>query len=403
MRFNRSHACGWLLLVCGLGAATPASADIVSWRAGVSGEWTDATKWMPARVPGAADDVELKHPGAIYTVSVTRTAAARSLAIGSRVHFALDDKKVTVGGPGTAFRVEDTFGDFTMGGATLGVTNDASIDGRMGVFGGRFRVGGTLTVRRALSVGSNLDGERVLSALDTNRTIIGPASDGFLPFPAVLELGDEALWRARGTIEVGQVDLDDGAARGGLYVHDDAKVNARGQDILVGPHGVLKVAKSATVLGRQRKVSIKSGRIVIDGVVASGRSPGVADFEVSDLFHLTSSGAVEVELGGLEMGTEYDRIRVFGHTLLQGHMDLHLVDGFTPQPGDRFRIFQSTTLSGEFDGLSNGSVFNHDGVDFRIRYHAAAPMSSVTLRAVPAPGGCALLGLVALASLRRRR
>lgn len=51
----------------------------ISWKSTVSGNWSTASDWSPAQVPGLADDVTIAVTGANYTLTVTTAHATPSL------------------------------------------------------------------------------------------------------------------------------------------------------------------------------------------------------------------------------------------------------------------------------------------------------------------------------------
>jgi pectate lyase len=84
-----------------------------------------------------------------------------------------------------------------------------------------------------------------------------------------------------------------------------------------------------------------------------------------------ASGALAIELGGPAAGTEFDQVIVQGDAHLGGVLDLSLFNGFSILPGDTFEILTiAGTRSGEFVGLSEGSLAATLGVDLFITYQA---------------------------------
>jgi YVTN family beta-propeller protein len=70
--------------------------------------------------------------------------------------------------------------------------------------------------------------------------------------------------------------------------------------------------------------------------------------------------------GASEEDGEYDQLAVSGTATLGG-ATLNVQLGYTPAPGDAFRIL--THASGTFAGLPEGAVFTVNGRSFRITYH----------------------------------
>lgn len=112
--------------------------------------------------------------------------------------------------------------------------------------------------------------------------------------------------------------------------------------------------------------------VTSDALIAPGNSAGtlVIDYGLT----LQDSSEIEMELGGLAQGTEYDFLRIgYGGALLDGVLDLSFINGFASAVAytDQFTILQvEDFISGGFDNaLSGGRVFTSDGLgSFRIDY-----------------------------------
>ena len=91
------------------------------------------------------------------------------------------------------------------------------------------------------------------------------------------------------------------------------------------------------------------GRVNVAGTLSPGNSPGFVD--ANDLT-LESGSTTVIELGGLAPGSEFDQIRVIGTAELGGTLEVRLINGFTPSPGDAFEIFQYGSSTGAFDGVT---------------------------------------------------
>lgn len=114
---------------------------------------------------------------------------------------------------------------------------------------------------------------------------------------------------------------------------------------------------------------------------------------------LGSATTLQIELGGLLGGYEYDIIDVAGNFSLTGALNLVLIDGLKPQLGNMFDIF-NFKLGGLF-GIShtiNLPVFS--GVLVR----DTSPLYITNEgNSTPEPATIALLGFSSLALLTRRR
>ena len=114
------------------------------------------------------------------------------------------------------------------------------------------------------------------------------------------------------------------------------------------------------------------------GLVQVGNSPGHAVIN-GDLTQLDTS-VLEIELGGLLAGDEYDLLEVAGMATLSGTLDVTYWDSFAAQVGDTFTIIEAGTLSGTFD-----QVTYPDGQVWDIAYDTLAGEVTLTLLDVPEP------------------
>jgi T5SS/PEP-CTERM-associated repeat protein len=90
-----------------------------------------------------------------------------------------------------------------------------------------------------------------------------------------------------------------------------------------------------------------SGHVFMEGDVRPGFSPGTMAFGGDVSFGPTS--VLEIELGGLTAGTQYDRVTVAETAVLGGALEVSLINGFTPTVGNSFQILTATEgLTGEF-------------------------------------------------------
>lgn len=127
------------------------------------------------------------------------------------------------------------------------------------------------------------------------------------------------------------------------------------------------------------------GDIFFLGDLRPGNSPASVSYDNNVAFGPGAS--LQVELGGTIAGSQYDRIQVSGDLSLDGMVDVSLIDGFTLSLYDEFLIADvAGTLSGEFNGLSEGSlVGNYGGTNLFISYQAGDG-NDVALLAAGLPG-----------------
>lgn len=211
------------------------------------------------------------------------------------------------------------------------------------------------------------------------------------------------------------------------FVHDvyiDSSVNAN----VLGPAGDVTVRnlqvgggsgdvnlqlQNTSVLSAIDGVSIASngvlsgngtivGNVFNEGTIAPGMSAGTLTFE-GDV-ELTDTSVLSIELGGFTSGSEFDAISVTGELDLDGLLEISFINGFENSitGSDMFTIISANTLNGTF---ANTIVNTSNGFgSFQVSYVGNSIVLS-NFTAVPEPMGAGLLvvGIVGLASTRRRR
>ena len=85
----------------------------------------------------------------------------------------------------------------------------------------------------------------------------------------------------------------------------------------------------------------------------AGFSPGNSPASVSFGGNLTlaSSATLDIELGGITSGTQYDQVHVASQLTLGGALDVTLINGFTPALSEKFDILDWGMLSGRFSSV----------------------------------------------------
>lgn len=137
--------------------------------------------------------------------------------------------------------------------------------------------------------------------------------------------------------------------------------------------------------------------------LAPGNSAGS---NLADSLYLASASTLEIELGGLVAGDEYDQLLINGNATMLGSLTVSLIDGFTLARNQEFLIADvGGVLSGQFTGLGEGDlVGNFGGVDLFISYGAGNGNDiSLFTSSVPEPSPLMLLAAFVTCGLARRR
>ncbi len=118
----------------------------------------------------------------------------------------------------------------------------------------------------------------------------------------------------------------------------------------------------------------------------------------------SSAATLEMELGGLVPGIEFDQLTVTGLAALGGTLEISLHNGFSLSPGDSFEILDIGGMrNGEFNGLTEGALVGNFGEDLFITYAGGDGNDVVLFTQVPEPEALLLLLLAAIAIPVRRQ
>jgi hypothetical protein len=96
------------------------------------------------------------------------------------------------------------------------------------------------------------------------------------------------------------------------------------------------------------------------GTIDVGGGPGVAGtLTINGSFTQTSTGALNVEVGGTTAGSQFDQLVINGAASLGGTLNVSLLNGFVPTTGNTFPVLTFASRSGSFatiTGLSQSSA-----------------------------------------------
>jgi RHS repeat-associated protein len=93
-----------------------------------------------------------------------------------------------------------------------------------------------------------------------------------------------------------------------------------------------------------------SASVVNGGIVTPGDAPGT--LTISGAYTQTSSGALDVEIGGITAGSQYDQLRVAGLATLAGTLNVSFINGFGTTAGQTFTIMTFGSSSGAFSAMN---------------------------------------------------
>lgn len=290
-----------------------------------------------------------------------------------------------------------TLPDVTLAGGVLNAPNGyaiplgAALQGFGGVTGrvasangSSVLASGNLTMGDAGHVaGVNLDGELytnqyAVTLQDSNQAVLG----------AVTQLGDGS---SNGTLN----------ASNGLVVNFGRNIIGRGT-----VNSTNTLAKSVIMNGDVSGDSITNyieftgyvkgvggfNNVAFSGTYAPGLSPALVT--VGNVIY-TPSNTLDMDLGGLLRGGQFDGIDITGTAVLGGELQLTLINGFNPSMGDQFNLF---------DGATTGTFASYDypSLGAGLYWDNSQLYSMGIVQVVPEPAMLSLCPVLALL-LRRRK
>jgi autotransporter-associated beta strand protein/T5SS/PEP-CTERM-associated repeat protein len=252
---------------------------------------------------------------------------------------------------------------------------------------------GVGTLEQAAGTGS-VTNDMYLGLLSGGRGIYN-LSDGTMTIDNDLYLGGSAT-AAGGT---GTVNISGGH----LTVHGAVKIWGGGELNLIG--GFLTTPSTTFAGGTLGGDGTIYGDVIAGAgtLVAPGNSPGLLTIDGD--YTQDALARLEIELGGLTRGSEYDALIVTGAMNPGGTLNVSLWNGFDPVGGNSFDILDWGSLSGRFacvdlPALGAGLYWDASGLyaTGTLSVHADAQL-------IPGPGAIVLssIGMGLIGWLRRRR
>ncbi|VAW61063.1 hypothetical protein MNBD_GAMMA11-1603, partial [hydrothermal vent metagenome] len=273
----------------------------------------------------------------------------------------INSSRVDVGGAGTG---------------TLNITNGGAVSNSESAIALFSRSTGTVTVNGAGSKWINssvldvgLDGTGTLN-ISNGGTVSSAA--GILGATAgstgtATVDGASSSWVNSSNLEVGKRGTATlNISNGGLVdVTNDLLIGGAGAVNLNG--GTINASSVLNIGTLTGSGTINAGVFNNDGIVGPGNSPGTLTVGgyTQDI-----NGILNIELGGVLAGTEYDVLAVTGTANLGGTLNVDFFDLgiglFDASLGDTFEILLAENINGEFDILTLAVL--GEGLDWQLNY-----------------------------------
>lgn len=135
-------------------------------------------------------------------------------------------------------------------------------------------------------------------------------------------------------------------------------------------------SNSGTIQGNGT-INVAGTNFTNTGIYRPGSSTRIL---TTDLFENTGGG-LDIEIGGITAGVDYDQLKVTGAaTLGGGDVNLNLVNSYTPQVGHSFTILEAVSVSGMFATPTN--VFEFGGYNWSVEYDEPPGSGDVVLKVI---------------------
>ena len=401
----------------------------IHWIAEFSSNWSSSSRWTVGQAPGEVHEVFIDPASSLTVTGPSDDVTVKRLEIGGGAGIGTLDLGfgVLTANQGTFIRSTGRLtGDGTLAG---GVTNNGEVKAEnvtiLGVLANNGAITGSTTAFDKINatVLNGLNGEiRVannesMHLVGTSHTNNGriEVDTGSLEVDGTLNNGsDGQIFADNATLRFNDGLNNNGQLSvtfGGASLFGDITIGDIGQVILssnsnttffddVVNGGELRVSNGsvATFFGDVSGPGsyTGTGTKFYEALFSPGSSPGLVTDEGDTRFG--AGATVAMEIAGLLQGDEYDHLDVAGLLGLDGTLVISLLEGFNPEAGDVFDLFDWGELLGTFLALdfSGAELPAHLQWDTSSLYTSGA--LAVTAAPVPLPAGVWLLvsGLVLL-------
>ncbi len=172
---------------------------------------------------------------------------------------------------------------------------------------------------------------------------------------SVLDMSSLQSW-----IGTGDTATNGGAATGGeLRLGSNISIESANIGMNLGgtiTGGTLSFDSNSKLFGN----GTVTGNVINSGGILIGESSNPGNnsdtLTIDGDYTQTSTGTLEIDIGGLDPGTEHDQLVVSGVATLDGLLDISLINGFVPAIGDNFDVVPFGARVGDFATYS-GTTF----------------------------------------------
>jgi hypothetical protein len=274
----------------------------------------------------------------------------------------------------------NNLGKFTVGaGGLIALTGPFSNFSATTLTGGTYAVTGTLqfpnanVVTNAATLVLSGTASKIIdqASSDGLRNLATNASSGSLTLQSGRLLSTPGAFSNAGKVLVG---VGSGFGAGSSYTQTGAAAKTTVDGALSAPAGMTISAGQLFGKGTINATVVSSGAITPGD---SATLPG--QLSISGTYTQSAVGGLNISIGGLTAGTQYDRLAVTNGVSLNGKLTVKLIKSFVPAIGNSFTIVTGSAVSGTFASVKGLSI--NSGEHFHVDYGA----TSVTLTVVAGP------------------
>lgn len=381
-----------------LGIALPsgtAHATTYTWKGTVSSLVNTATNWLPAGLPGVGDTVVVA-TNTVLNITSNLVVSRLTLGPGSILQGSgnitvtdyLSVQDATLNGLGDIILPTTATADFSSSATTLflfknnKINKDVYNSGTIRLLSGNLVLGANLLNDSGSTFDFRSDGSITRAALTApvftnNGTLLKSAGSGTSNIaPDFINNG--IVRSLSGTLGLGNRYVQ----QAGTTSLDGGNLAASGPIVISGG----KLAGTGFIDGDV----VNNG----DGHVGPGHSPG--SIVINGNYIQTGNGALDIEIGGPNPGTQFDQLTVNGDASLGGMLNIIQYGNYLPVEGSNYEVLDYYSGAGNFASInfqfpSSPLVFTTTLTPMYLVATASKPSTSLPVAAVSNPANRAVV------------
>jgi len=272
--------------------------------------------------------------------------------------FLIGDGMLLMDGAGSTLTVSGTGVSklgFNGGMGNLTVSNGAAAS-----FAGALRLADDVDVNSIGQVAVNSGADLTVGALEAGTrgfngqsgTIIVQGAGSSITQTGAAQLVLGAAANSPGVLNVLQQGMFT-TGTGGATIHATGQINLNSGGVFDARGPINMNGGAFNFLGGTLHAGVFNGNLVNQGgALAPGASAG--DTTIIGNYTQQAEAKLQIEIGGPLVATQHDFVNVTGTALLDGELELALINDFVPTPSQTFTVLSAGGLLGFFDNVTNG-------------------------------------------------